>query len=75
MVMVSFWRYSDPDLLKWIRIRPNETDPSGSGFATLSQSESMHASMYDFPQTFVGEGKGTLHSPGMFLALPLQEQI
>ena len=35
MVLVSFWRYPDPDpyRLKWImiRIRPNDMDPTGSG--------------------------------------------
>ena len=35
MVLVSFWRYPDPDPyhLKWIRIRirPNDMDPTGSG--------------------------------------------
>ena len=37
MVLVSFWRYPDPDqrFLKRIRIRPNETDPYRSGSITL----------------------------------------
>ena len=39
MVLVSFWRYPDPDpyRLKRIRIRPNDMDPygSGSGSTTL----------------------------------------
>ena len=26
---------SDQRFLKWIRIRPNDTDPTGSGFETL----------------------------------------
>ena len=39
MILVSFWRYPDPDpyRLKRIRIqiRPNDTDPYGSGSTTL----------------------------------------
>ena len=33
MVLVRFWRY-----LKWIRIRPNDTEPYGSGSETLPTS-------------------------------------
>ena len=37
MVMVNFWRYPDPyqRFLIRIRIRPNDTDPTGSGSETL----------------------------------------
>ena len=37
MVLVSFWRYPDPHqrFLIRIRIRSNDTDPTGSGSATL----------------------------------------
>ena len=37
MVLVNFWRYPDPyqRFLIRIRIRPNETDPTGSGSETL----------------------------------------
>ena len=33
----DFFCYQDPDqrFLKWIRIRPNDTDPTGSGSETL----------------------------------------
>ena len=35
--IMIFLYYPDPDqrFLKWIRIRPNDTDPTGSGFDTL----------------------------------------
>jgi len=37
MVLVNFWRYPDPyqRFLIRIRIRPNDTDPTGSGSETL----------------------------------------
>ena len=40
MILVSFWRYPDPDpyRLKRIRIRPNDTDPYGSGSETLVET-------------------------------------
>ena len=40
MILVSFWRYLDPDLYRLKRIQPNATDPygSGSGSTTLIQS-------------------------------------
>ena len=36
-----FFRYLDPDqrFLKWIRIPPNDTDPTGSGSETLQVSK------------------------------------
>ena len=39
MVLVSFWRYPDPYRLKRIRIRPNYTEPYGSGSETLVHIE------------------------------------
>ena len=35
IVLVSFWRYPDPDPYRLKRIRPNYTDPFGSGSETL----------------------------------------
>ena len=37
IILVDFFFNSEPDhrLLKWIRIRPNDTDPTGSGSETL----------------------------------------
>jgi len=37
MVLVNLWRYPDPyqRFLIRIRIRPNDTDPTGSGSETL----------------------------------------
>ena len=37
MILVNFWRYPDPyqRFLIRIRIRPNDTDPTGSGSETL----------------------------------------
>ena len=35
MVLVHFWRYPDPYQRFLIWIRPNDTDPTGSGSETL----------------------------------------
>ena len=39
----DFFCYSDPDqrFLKWIRIRSNDTDPTGSGSVSVSGSETL----------------------------------
>ena len=34
----DFFCYPDQRFLKWIRIRPNDTDPTGSGSETLPQT-------------------------------------
>ena len=40
LVYHDFFCYPDPDqsFLNWIRIRPNDTDPTGSGSETLVES-------------------------------------
>ena len=43
MVLVNFWRYPDPYQRFLIRIRPNDTDPTGSG----SGSETLQESIYN----------------------------
>jgi len=42
MVLVNFWRYPDPyqRFLIRIRIRPNDTDPTGSAIWTQVRIES-----------------------------------
>ena len=41
LVYHDFFYYSDPDqrFLKWIRIRPNDTNPTGSRPETLAGNE------------------------------------
>ena len=38
VVYHDFFCYPDQSFLKWIRIRPNDTDPTGSGSGTLSSA-------------------------------------
>ena len=41
MVLVKFWRYPDPYQRFLIWIRPNVTDPTGSGTETLNVGSSL----------------------------------
>ena len=54
MVLVNFWRYPDPYQRFLIRIRPNDTDPTGSGSETLVKTNQQNLEIkMTIKQTYV----------------------